>query len=140
MKSLQIQKGSTAPAARSRYNANRRHLARPEALSERKGEIKMRCAIHAIVVFSLVICLIGPLATPALAAEPGEPVKEVSAGAMAVDCLLLRPLGLVATAAGAVIYVVSIPFSAPGGNQLYARQKLVQEPAEYTFNRQLGDF
>ncbi len=99
----------------------------------------MRSRIHAIIVVCLVACLIGPLVAPAGAAN-AEPVKDVSAGAMIVDFALLRPLGILATAAGTVVYMVSIPFSAPAGNHLQAREKLVQEPAAYTFKRQLGDF
>jgi hypothetical protein len=100
----------------------------------------MRSAIQVTVVFSLALCLIIPLAASAGAAGLGDPAKEVSAGAMIVDFCLMRPLGLVATAAGAVIYGVSLPFSASGGNHLQARRKLVEEPAAYTFKRQLGDF
>ena len=52
---------------------------------------------------------------------------------------VVRPLGMAATAVGAVIYVISLPFSLAGGNEAEARQKLVVDPATYTFTRPLGE-
>ena len=66
--------------------------------------------------------------------------RDVSAEAMTADLLLVRPIGIVATAAGCVIYLVSLPFSMGGDNSDMAYQKLVSEPAGFTFNRPLGDF
>ena len=63
-----------------------------------------------------------------------------SAGAMFVDAILVRPLGLVATTVGTATYVVSLPFSIAGGNEKAARKNLVQSPAGFTFNRPLGEF
>jgi hypothetical protein len=60
-------------------------------------------------------------------------------GFMAGDLLVVRPLGIVATAVGSVIYVISLPFSLAGGNEEEARQKLVVDPATYTFKRPLGE-
>lgn len=59
---------------------------------------------------------------------------------MTIDLVLLRPLGLVATVCGSVIFLVSSPFSAIGGNSQEAWDKLVAEPAQYTFQRPLGHF
>lgn len=61
-------------------------------------------------------------------------------GAMTIDALVARPVGLVATLAGAAVFVVSLPFSAVGGNSDEAWDRLVVSPAEYTFKRELGDF
>ncbi|MFO1355003.1 MAG: hypothetical protein U1F72_02520 [Gammaproteobacteria bacterium] len=60
-------------------------------------------------------------------------------GAMVVDGVLVRPLGLGATVLGAAAWVVTLPFSALGGNAGEAAQKLVVEPARFTFTRPLGD-
>jgi len=60
--------------------------------------------------------------------------------AMTVDLVFCRPLGLVATLGGTLIFVVSSPFSALGGNIDEAWDSLVVYPAEYTFKRQLGKF
>jgi hypothetical protein len=65
---------------------------------------------------------------------------ERSAGAMAVDAIAVRPLGLVATLLGTGIFVVSLPFSALGGNVDEAAQSLVVAPARFTFKRPLGEY
>jgi len=49
-------------------------------------------------------------------------------------------LGIVATVFGCAVFVVSLPFSALGGNTKQAVQKLVKEPAAFTFVRPLGEF
>ena len=59
---------------------------------------------------------------------------------MTVDLVLCRPLGLVAMLGGTVIFVVSSPFSALGGNIDEAWDSLVVVPADYTFSRGLGQF
>ena len=66
--------------------------------------------------------------------EPG------SGEAMIADALIARPIGLITTVGGSAIYVVSLPFSLLGGNEKKAREKLVKEPASYTFKRPLGEF
>ena len=64
--------------------------------------------------------------------EAGRP----SAAAMFVDGVLVRPLGIVATALGSV----TLPFSALGGNVGEAGKSLVKDPARFTFARPLGEF
>jgi hypothetical protein len=59
---------------------------------------------------------------------------------MLFDFFVVRPVGIVATAIGTVAFVISWPFSALGGNSGTASQKLVSEPAAYTFARPLGEF
>lgn len=63
-----------------------------------------------------------------------------TAGAMAADLVLVRPLGIVATVLGCALFVVSLPFSLLGSNTIEASQKLVKDPAKFTFTRPLGDF
>ncbi|SHO43762.1 hypothetical protein [Desulfopila aestuarii] len=71
----------------------------------------------------------------------GNQAKEKnSPEVMTVDIILVRPLGLVATLCGSVIFLVSSPFSAMGGNTQEAWDVLVAEPAEFTFKRPLGHF
>jgi predicted membrane channel-forming protein YqfA (hemolysin III family) len=70
--------------------------------------------------------------SPALEPPPTDP------GAMVADLLLARPLGIVAMALGAVFFVVSIPFSASGGNTNEAFHRMVGDPAAHTFGRPLG--
>jgi hypothetical protein len=59
---------------------------------------------------------------------------------MIVDILAARPIGLVATITGTVVFVVSLPFSALGGNTEEAWDSLVVSPAKYTFRRPLGEY
>ncbi len=59
---------------------------------------------------------------------------------MAVDGLVVRPLGLAATILGTAIYIVTLPFSAAGGNVSEAGDSLVMEPYRMTFRRPLGHF
>ena len=65
--------------------------------------------------------------------------KDRDAGAMVADLVFTRPVGLAATVLGICVFVVSLPFSGPGGNTGQAGEKLVNEPARYTFQRPLGD-
>lgn len=58
--------------------------------------------------------------------------------AMTGDLLLARPALLVVTIVGTIIFVVSSPFSAAGGNIDQAAEKLIREPARATFVRCLG--
>jgi hypothetical protein len=64
--------------------------------------------------------------------------EEATGEGMIADFVLLRPLGIGATAVGAVFFIVSLPFSAPSGSVGVAFRKLVAEPAHFTFARPLG--
>ena len=55
-----------------------------------------------------------------------------------MDAVVARPLGIVATGAGAVVWGVSLPFSLLGGNAGEAADSLVGGPARETFVRCLG--
>ena len=68
-----------------------------------------------------------------------EDAEEPTAGGMLADTVLVRVPMFVATVVGVVTFVVTLPFSALGGNMDEAGKTLVLEPAEYTFVRPLGD-
>jgi len=89
-----------------------------------------------VMVASLLIL---PFGSAAMAQEYFE-TEDPGGGEMIFDLCVVRPVGLVATAVGAVAFVLSWPFSALGGNTDVASQKLVKEPAAYTFKRPLGEF
>ncbi len=59
---------------------------------------------------------------------------------MVVDVLVMRPLGVAATAIGTVLTVVGLPFTLPNGSVKESAQYLIVQPAEYTFKRPLGEF
>jgi hypothetical protein len=97
---------------------------------------------------SLVFCLAAalivlPMASSYCVAAETAVVDEeegASAGAMLVDVAAVRPLGIATTALGLVGYVITLPFSIPGGNADRAWDVCVVEPATYTFKRPLGEF
>jgi len=61
-------------------------------------------------------------------------------GEMLIDLVLARPLGLVGTVLGSAIFIVSLPFDAIAGDVAGPARKLVEEPAQFTFSRPLGQF
>lgn len=56
----------------------------------------------------------------------------------AMDAVLARPIGVVGTGLGMVVWGVSLPFSLLGGNAGEAADTLVGGPARETFVRCLG--
>ena len=69
-----------------------------------------------------------------------EHTQPATAGSMLADTVMVRPLTLIGPAVGVVTFVVTLPFSALGGNVGDAGQILVVDPAKYTFIRPLGVF
>jgi hypothetical protein len=107
--------------------------------SSRK-EAVMRNIAKSWVVFGVIAALVAvPFATTALAQEYFE-AKEPGGGAMMYDVIVLRPVGAVATAVGSLFWLIGMPFSASGDNFDTSTEKLVKEPAKYTFDRPLGEF
>ena len=64
--------------------------------------------------------------------------EDRSAEDIILDGLLLRPGGIVATVVGTAVFVVTLPFSIPTRSVEKAAQKLIVDPAKYTFVRPLG--
>jgi hypothetical protein len=103
-------------------------------------EAIMRKIAKSWIIFGVIAALIAvPFATSAMAQEYFE-TKEPSGDAMLYDTLVLRPVGIVATVVGSVFWLISLPFSAAGDNVDTATEKLVKDPAAYTFKRPLGEF
>jgi hypothetical protein len=65
---------------------------------------------------------------------------DEAAARMAADALVVRPIGIAATVIGGALFIVSLPFSALGGNTGEAFDYLVADPARFTFTRKLGEF
>lgn len=88
----------------------------------------------------------GLLAMPAYADvaqqnSSGDPLYTADAPkafSMIGDLLIARPLLIGATAIGALAFVVSLPFTAAGGNIGEAGHALVVEPGKEAFVRCLG--
>lgn len=97
---------------------------------------------------ALALCL-GLSAMPAVAGmtettqsntsgDPAYQIQNPPAFAMIGDLLVARPLLIAATAVGAAVFVVSLPFTALGGNVGAAGKALVVDPGKAAFVRCLG--
>lgn len=75
----------------------------------------------------------------ARAAEYDSNAEQPSGGAMLADAVLMRVPMTAVTLVGAAVFVVTLPFSALGGNVGEAGTKLVKEPFEYAWLRPLGE-
>jgi hypothetical protein len=91
-------------------------------------------AVIVVIITTLVLTMSGFQAV----AQDQKIGEKATGEAMAADLVLLRPLGIAATAIGTVLFVASLPFSATGGNAKGAFDKLVGEPGGFTFARPLG--
>ncbi|MGE3538398.1 MAG: multidrug transporter [Candidatus Tectimicrobiota bacterium] len=69
---------------------------------------------------------------------PKSTNADPSVEAMLADGLLLRPAGVVATILGSLAFVVTLPFTVPTKSVHKAAQKMVVDPARYTFVRPFG--
>lgn len=99
--------------------------------------------------FATGMALATALAMPALAqaqmyssAGPGSVVDTTpSAGTMAVDLVVVRPASLVATVVGTGLFILQLPLDLIGWQSPGPpARKLVIEPAQFTFTRELGRF
>lgn len=90
-----------------------------------------------ITSLSLTVFLAVSLPNAALANEQGtESGDDV---AIVFDLAILRPVGFVATVAGTIIFIGSLPISLSTWSIPKAFRALVARPAIYTFVRTLGD-
>jgi hypothetical protein len=101
---------------------------------------------HAVAVAALLCAAavaaedIAPEAEPAPEAEATVQIDDSPSGEqMALDLVLMRPLGLVGTVIGIGVFVVSTPFCALAWNCVDPARRLILEPAKFTFTRELGD-
>jgi hypothetical protein len=96
---------------------------------------------------ALALLLSTGLATVPLSASAsqdnasGDPMYTVEAPpayAMIGDLLIARPLLIAGTLIGTAVFIVSLPFSALGGNVEESADALVGEPGRAAFARCLG--
>ncbi|WP_454254217.1 multidrug transporter [Pseudomonas sp. Marseille-Q8238] len=73
-----------------------------------------------------------------ISGDPTYTVEAPKAYAMVGDLLIARPLLIAATVVGAGLFVITLPFSAGGGNIGEAGKALVVEPGKAAFVRCLG--
>lgn len=97
----------------------------------------MRSMKQTLKSATLAVAMAAFAAAPAI--SNAQTVTERPSGMeMTADAVLVRPLMLVATVLGTAVYVVSLPFSALGGNAGEAGKTLVVTPFKATFVRCLG--
>jgi hypothetical protein len=89
------------------------------------------------LVLSMVLTM--AVAGPALAQQDGTVTGDRGSD-MAVDLVVVRPLGIVATVIGTAGFVLALPFTLPSGSTEETAREWIAAPFEYTFNRPLGDF
>jgi hypothetical protein len=94
---------------------------------------------QSMVLFLMVTLVVIPFGSAALAQVEFEKRKP-SAGAMLADLVTVRPVGLVAIGACALLYLPVLPFAILGGNTKAATQRLVIEPWKFTIFRPVGAF
>lgn len=87
------------------------------------------------MIRALPLAIVACLASATALAGPEDPPSALE---MTGDVLIARPVGVVITAVGTAMFVVSLPFSALGGNVGQSADALVVQPAAETFVRCLG--
>lgn len=65
--------------------------------------------------------------------------SEPTGSEMMADAFLMRPFMVVGTVVTTATFIVMLPFSLLGGNVGESAEKLVVDPARYTFVRPLGE-
>ena len=99
----------------------------------------MRRCNKFLVILLVTALIVVPFCTPVLA-QGLRHEREPSAEEMAADAVIVRPVSIVATGVGFVLYVVALPFSLPSDSNKRAWEKMVVDPAKYAFDRPLGEF
>jgi hypothetical protein len=104
-------------------------------MKERMGP-SLRAAVMTLIASLLLPVDVHAQAQQQIGPPPPSPIV---AGA---DLVILRPLGLVAMADGAVLFVPAALLTAPNGldSVQMALNLFVSEPAKSVFQRPLGDF
>jgi len=90
----------------------------------------------------MALCLLLPqslwASDPAMVAHQGAVDENPHWFAMVGDFFVARPLGLVMTAGGTALWLVSLPFTLMAGNAGDTAETLILGPGEQTFVRCLG--
>jgi hypothetical protein len=99
-------------------------------------------AFKSVLAATLLIALAQPLASFAASANydilTPTSGQDPTSAEMVADALVARPLYAAATVLGTAIFLVTLPFSALGGNVEQAANELVTGPAQGLMARCLG--
>lgn len=104
-----------------------------------EADMRTRARLLKAHMVALLAAMMLSNATPALA-QRAEPVTGDRGTDMAVDLILVRPLGIAATVIGTAGFLIALPFTVPTGSAGETAREWIGAPLEYTFNRPLGDF
>ncbi len=77
--------------------------------------------------------------TVGLLSARSQSLSTESVTDVAADAFVVRPVAFVGTVIGSVVFVVTLPFTAPSCGVRTAAHALVVVPAHYTFTRPLGE-
>ncbi len=88
-----------------------------------------------LIQVAVLACFVASLAPRAALGDVTEEERDL---AFLVDVGVLRPVGLVTTVAGFVLFLVTLPISIPTLSIEKSFDILVANPARYTFVRELG--
>jgi hypothetical protein len=102
-----------------------------------------RFAKTAILLLLALAVALSPAASALaqdVAIDPFREEQDTTAGFVVFDFLLVRPLSLFATGLGSAVFVLSYPIAMVTRQTDQTFEKLVKEPADYTFTRPLGFF
>ncbi|HPG28398.1 MAG: hypothetical protein H6748_00370 [Spirochaetaceae bacterium] len=96
---------------------------------------RLRRSSAALAALALLLA-----ATPSQAGFEGSAAEDVLA--KGVDVLIVRPLAALRVAVGAVFMAPAALFAAPSGREGLdgAYEVLLEEPIDYAFVRELGEF
>jgi hypothetical protein len=93
-----------------------------------------------IIIFIVVVSfLVIPIGSSALAKGIHVPPERTPL-LMLADGVVVRPVQFSSLVLGTVSFVVTLPWSALGGNIKEAYTKMMVEPCRQTFKRPLGGF
>ena len=100
--------------------------------------ISKKLASYLVAVMLTMSSLGLPMAANAASYGYMAESTEPTGGEMMAE-ILMRPFMLVGTVLTTATFIIMSPFSAMGGNFGESFDKLVKEPAAYTFTRPLGE-
>jgi len=97
--------------------------------------------IRSVTAVVLVVCFLAASPVYGGMLDPdAERAQQASAGEIAGDFLLIRPIMLGITVIGAGVFIVTSPFTLIGRNFTRSAKVMVGEPATYTFGYPLGSY
>jgi len=98
-----------------------------------EGEEKSMWLKKAFIV-GVIVLVMGGSGSVSWSGQPGGArVQDI------VDLVVLRPVGVVATVAGACLFVLTLPFTVPTRSVDKSAQNFVVAPFNYTFSRPFPD-